>query len=146
VKLSEGNEADATALRAAERMMQHDKAARALGVELDAVGAGYARMSMLVRDDMVNGFGICHGGVTFSLADTAFAYACNSRNKKSIALSCTINYLAAVQPGDKLTATAEEKSLGGRIGLYDVRIVNQNDIVVAEFRGTSYGTSQTVVE
>jgi acyl-CoA thioesterase len=146
VKLSEENESDAIALRAAERMMQHDKAATALGVMLDAVSAGYARMSMLVRDDMVNGFGICHGGVTFSLADTAFAYACNSRNKKSIALSCTINYLAAVQPGDVLTATAEEKSLGGRIGLYDVRVVNQKDMVVAEFRGTSYGTSQTVVE
>jgi acyl-CoA thioesterase len=95
---------------------------------------------------MVNGFGICHGGVTFSLADTAFAYACNSRNNKTIALACTINFLAAVKPGDRLIATAQEKSLGGRIGVYDITVVNQDNVLVAEFRGTSYATSDSVIE
>jgi acyl-CoA thioesterase len=145
--MSEGSAGEATALakRVAERMMKDDRAAAALGIQLDEISPGFARMSLLISDEMVNGFGICHGGITFSLADTAFAYACNSRNRKSIALGCTINYLKAVKPGDKLTATAREQSAGGRIGLYDISLSNQEGTVVAEFRGTSYSTSDSVV-
>lgn len=132
------------ARRVGEVMMSNDKAAQALGIKLVEIRAGYAKMTMLVRRDMLNGLDICHGGMTFSLGDTAFAYACNSRNRKTVALQCTINYSASSLEGDELTAVAEEKSLNGRTGVYDISIFNQDNKPVAYFRGTSYGTSGTV--
>jgi acyl-CoA thioesterase len=132
------------AKRVGETMMCNDKAAQALDIELLEIRPGFAKMSMKVRADMLNGFDICHGGMTYSLADTAFAYACNSRNKKTVAMQCSIHYVAASKEGDVLTAFAEETSLTGRTGVYDITIVNQEGKTVAHFRGTSYGTSSTV--
>lgn len=125
----------------AQAMLLADRASAQLGMELVEIREGYCKMSMLVRDDMVNGLGICHGGLIFSLGDTAFAFACNSRNIRTVALNCTINFLNAANVGTKLTAEAVEKSLKGRTGLYDVAITNEEGLKIAEFRGTSYGTS-----
>ena len=134
------NEAQNIAAAVGEKMYAQDKAAQALGIKLLSIAPGYAKMSMLVREDMLNGFAICHGGMTFTLADTAFAYACNSRNQQTVALSCNITFAAAVYAGDTLTATAQESMLNNRTGLYDIIISNQKDIKVAFFRGNSYGT------
>ncbi len=132
------------AQRVGQTMMSNDKAAQSLGIKLVEIRPGFSKMTMVVRTDMLNGFDICHGGMTFALADTAFAYACNSRNKKTVALHCTINYSASSVVGDELIAIAEEKSLNGRTGVYDISIVNQNGKTIAHFRGTSYATSDAV--
>jgi acyl-CoA thioesterase len=121
-----------------------DRVAQSLGITLESIRPGFARVSMKVRENMLNGFSICHGGITFTLADVAFAYACNSRNRKTLALSCNINYSAPAKEGDTLTATAEELVLNGRIGTCDVTVANQHGKVIAHFRGTSYGTSEPV--
>lgn len=140
-----GKNADATAKKVADYMLTHDRASRHLGIRIDSVDEGVAVLSMTVRDDMLNGLDILHGGFTFSLADSAFAFACNSRNRKTVALNCTINFVAAAKVGDVLTATAREVSLSGRTGVYDVSVKNQKGEIVAEFRGTSYGTSSNVI-
>lgn len=127
-----------------ETMMRNDTAAQAMEIKLLEIRPGFAKMKMIVRRDMLNGFEICHGGMTFALADTAFAYACNSRNKKTVAMQCSIHYIAASKEGDELTAIAEETSLTGRTGVYDITIINQHGKTVAHFRGTSYATSSTV--
>jgi acyl-CoA thioesterase len=129
-----------------DAMMKEDQASKHLGIQVQKVEPGAATVTMTVREDMLNGFGICHGGMTFTLADTAFACACNSRNRKTVALTCTINFVAAAKAGDVLTATAKELSLSGRTGLYDVAVTNQTGALVAQFRGTSYGTSSTILE
>ncbi|MBC7996896.1 MAG: hydroxyphenylacetyl-CoA thioesterase PaaI [Leptolyngbya sp.] len=134
-----------TARVVAETMLAADRHSRHLGIELKSVDTGSATLSMLVRDDMLNGLDICHGGVTFSLADTAFACACNSRNRRTVALACNINFVAAGKVGDVLTAIAREVTLSGRTGVYDIEVRNQDGAMVAQFRGTSYGTSSTVV-
>lgn len=134
-----------TALQVAEAMLAADRHSKHLGIELKSVDAGSATLSMIVRDDMLNGLDICHGGVTFSLADTAFACACNSRNRRTVALACNINFVAAGKAGDVLTAIAREVTLSGRTGVYDIEVKNQDGVMVAQFRGTSYGTSSTVV-
>lgn len=139
------NKAGETATLVAQYMLAHDRASRHLGIKIERVDEGVAVLSMTVREDMLNGLDILHGGFTFSLADSAFAFACNSRNRKTVALNCTINFVAAAKVGDTLTATAREVSLSGRTGVYDVSVKNQNDELVAEFRGTSYGTSSSVV-
>jgi uncharacterized domain 1 len=95
---------------------------------------------------MVNGLGICHGGVTFTLADTTFALACNSRNRRTVALACSINFVAASNVGDVLRAEAREISVKGRVGVYDITVKNQKDELIAEFRGTSYATSSSVIQ
>jgi acyl-CoA thioesterase len=99
---------------------------------------------MQIQKEMLNGHGICHGGVTFSLADTAFAYACNSHNRKTVALNCLISFSRAANEGDELTAVAKEQALGKTTGTYDVTVTNQNAEVVALFRGASYSTKQEV--
>ncbi len=129
-----------------DAMMKEDRASRHLGICVEKVEPGSAVVTMTVRPEMLNGFGICHGGMTFTLADTAFACACNSRNRKTVALTCTINFVAAAREGDILTATAKELSLAGRTGLYDIAVTNQNGSLVAQFRGTSYGTSSAILE
>jgi len=121
----------------AAAMWAEDTASQGLGMELQAVGPGTARMAMPVRDSMVNGHGMCHGGFIFTLADSAFAFACNSRNAKCVAAGGSINFLRPARLGDTLTATAEERHLAGRSGIYDIRVTNQQGDVIAELRGQS---------
>jgi len=119
-------------------MFAADAASQSLGMRLEAIGPGYARLSMPVRADMLNGHRTCHGGFIFALADSAFAFSCNSRNQSTVASGCTIDFLAPGQAGDVLTAEAREQSLAGRTGLYDVTVRNQDGRMIAVFRGRSY--------
>ncbi|MGJ8589633.1 MAG: hydroxyphenylacetyl-CoA thioesterase PaaI [Yoonia sp.] len=125
------------AARAAEVMCSGDGASRWLGMTLVSVDEGTAVMSMTVEKHHCNGLGMCHGGITFSLADSCFAFACNSRNQSTVAQSNMITYTAPGQLGDVLTATAQEVSLTGRSGIYDVRVSNQDGKTIAEMRGLS---------
>ena len=139
--------ADAAELarRAAQAMWDDDPASRALGMELADVGPGRATLRMVVRDDMTNGHGICHGGFTFALADSAFAFACSSYNVRTVAVGCDIVYVAPVRRGDRLVAEAVERHRSGRSGIYDVS-VRCEDRVVAEFRGRSRQIGGSLVE
>ncbi len=130
------NTAEETARRSADAMWAGDAASQALGMRIVHVGPGAATLEMTVRDDMVNGHGIGHGGFTFSLADSAFAFACNSYNRRTVAHTCEITYLAPTGLGDVLTATAVERSREGRDGIYDV-VVHNGKGMVAEFVGRS---------
>jgi acyl-CoA thioesterase len=125
-----------TARRSAEAMWDGDAASQALGMRILGVGPGTATLEMTVREDMVNGHGIGHGGFTFSLADSAFAFACNSYNRRTVAHTCQVTYLAPTRLGDVLVAEATEREREGRDGVYDV-VVRNADRVVAEFVGTS---------
>ncbi len=125
------------AKRCAEAMWRDDRASQALGMSLDAVGPGTATLSMTVTDTMINGHEICHGGLIFTLADSAFAFACNAYNKVTVAQHCSVTFLAPARLGDRLTARAEERSLNGRSGIYDIRVDNQDGKLIAEFRGHS---------
>lgn len=125
------------ARRSAEAMWAGDAASRWLGMRLEEVGPGYARMTMAVRDDHLNGHGICHGGVIFSLADSAFAFACNSHNRQAVAQHNQISYLSPGRGGETLTAEAREVSLAGRSGLTDVTVTGGDGRMVALFRGAS---------
>jgi acyl-CoA thioesterase len=127
----------ASAIEIARRVMATDRAAQQLGITLETAGPGKATLAMVVREEMTQGHGTCHGGVTFTLADTAFAVACNSHDEKAVAQHCSISYLAPAQPGDRLTARAVEVSRRGRSGLYDVTVSRQDGTVIAEFRGHS---------
>jgi len=127
----------ALAEKVANAMYARDPASQGLGISLDGVGAGCATMSMTIRDDMLNGHGSCHGGFIFTLADSAFAFACNSYNLNTVGAACTIDYLAPGRQGDVLTATAREQALAGKSGVYDVTVVNQEGRTVALFRGKS---------
>src|SRR5579883_3161235 len=113
-------------------IMTRDFAAQALGIKLLGAGEGYSKLSMLVRRDMLNGLAVCHGGMIFSLADTAFAYACNSRNRRTLALQCSINFIDSAMEGDVLIAEAEERSLKGRTGVYDIKVLKENGQLIAE--------------
>ncbi len=124
--------------RVSAAMLAKDRVAQDLNIRLLAVDAGSATMSMAVQERMLNGFAICHGGYITTLADTAFAYACNSYNDMTVASSIGIEFIAAVQGGDVLTARAVELSLAGRTGLYDINVTNQTGKRVAVMRGRSY--------
>jgi len=137
---------DKTANDVVAHMMQHDLFSQWLGIEVKEIKEGYSKIQMFVRNEMVNGFGIVHGGVAFSLADSAFAFACNNRNVLSVALDTAINFLKPVHPGDILTAEAKEIHNGKSTGLYHVTISNQKDHVVAVFKGTCFRTSKKLVE
>jgi len=137
---------DKTANDVVAHMMQHDLFSQWLGIEVKEIKEGYSKIQMIVRNEMVNGFGIVHGGVAFSLADSAFAFACNNRNVLSMALDTAINFLKPVHPGDILTAEAKELHNGKSTGLYHVTISNQKDHVVAVFKGTCFRTSKKLVE
>jgi acyl-CoA thioesterase len=128
---------DELARAAAKAMYEADACARAFGIEIAEVRAGYARLSMAVRPEFLNGHNICHGGLIFTLADTAFAYACNSYNVNTVAAGCSIEYLRPVQPDELLTAEAVEQVLSGRNGVYDIRVTNRAGEAVALFRGKS---------
>ena len=131
-------EAQVLAEAVAEAMWSRDRAANALGIKIESVGPGVSHLSMPVRGDMVNGHHICHGGLIFSLADTAFAYACNAYNFNTVASGCSIDYVAPARLGDTLVATAEERALSGRTGVYDITVRNQKGENIALFRGKSY--------
>lgn len=118
-------------------MYDDDRASRRLGIEISDVAPGRASATMAVTDDMVNGHGICHGGYVFTLADTAFAFACNTYDERTVAAGATIEFLAPVQAGARLTARATELSRRGRSGVYDVTVAAADGQVVAEFRGRS---------
>jgi len=125
------------ARRCADSMWSDDKASQALGIEIDVSEAGAATATMLIRDDMVNGLEVCHGGLVFALADTAFAFACNAYNVQSFAASCQIEFLRPAALGDHLCAVASEDYRGRRSGYYTILISNQRNEPVAIFRGRS---------
>ena len=136
------DDAQAVAERVVAAMLARDAYSRWLGVELDAVAPGRCVLRMAVRDDMVNGFGVCHGGVTFGLADSALAFACNSRGGVTMSIENSIGYPAPARPGDVLTAVAEAESAGRRVGFYRVTVTNQRGEPVGHFRGTVYDTGR----
>ncbi len=136
---------DQIARRCADVMWADDAASRRMGMALDRVSSGRATVSMVVRDDMTNGHGTAHGGFIFALADSAFAFACNSRNERAVAQACDIVFTAPASTGDRLVATATERHRFGRNGIYDVR-VTRGELVIAEFRGRSRSIGETIVD
>ncbi|HSE82431.1 MAG TPA: hydroxyphenylacetyl-CoA thioesterase PaaI [Gaiellaceae bacterium] len=135
-----------TAAAVGAAMWARDRASQALGMALEEVRPGFARVRMTVRADMLNGHGTCHGGIIFAIADSAFAFACNSRDVVTVASGCAIEFLAPVREGDELVAEAEERSLQGRIGVYDVDVRRGAAELVATFRGRSAATRDRVLE
>ncbi len=131
--------------RVRDGMFAEDAAARGLEMAFLAVGPGYARMSMPVRSHMLNGFKICHGGYIATLADTAFAYACNSYNEQTVASGISVDFVAPGREGDLLVAEAREIALSGRTGVYDVSVTNGKGEVIAVMRGKSYRLKGKVV-
>ena len=127
-------------------MMQNDLFSQWLGIEVLEIRDGYSKIQMTVRPEMINGFGIVHGGVAFSLSDSAFAFACNNRNVLSVALDTSINFLKPVHPGDILQAEAIEIHNGRSTGLYQVTVRNQIDHTVAIFKGTCFRTNKSLVD
>ena len=126
-------------------MMENDFFSQWMGVEVIEVKEGYSKIKMTIRKEMVNGFGIVHGGLPFSLADSAFAFACNNRNNLSVALDVTITFTRAVNIGDVLTAEATEFHNGRSTGVYVITVTNQNNERVALFKGTCFRTGKTLV-
>lgn len=132
--------------KSAQAMWSNDKAAKWHGMQLVGVDEGFATISLEVQSHHANGHGICHGGVTFTLADTAFAFACNSRNQATVAQHNSISYIGPAAVGDVLTATATQISLTGRSGVTDVVVENQNGETVALFRGASRAIRGTLFD
>jgi acyl-CoA thioesterase len=137
-------EAQTLAEATAEAMYSRDRAAQALGLKIVRVEPGASLLTMVVRSDMVNGHHICHGGMIFSLADTAFAYACNSYNSNTVASACHIDFLAPAKEGETLEAEAVERSASGRTGVYDIT-VRVGSRTIALFRGKSYRINGEVI-
>ncbi|MFJ3057126.1 hydroxyphenylacetyl-CoA thioesterase PaaI [Herbaspirillum sp. NPDC087042] len=138
-------QAQALAEATVQAMYPRDNASQALGLKILDVGPGHARMSMLVRGDMLNGHATCHGGFIFCLADSTFAFACNSRNLNTVASGCSIEYVAPAFRNDVLTAHAQERMLAGRTGVYDITVSNQDGKLIALFRGKSYRIKGEVI-
>ena len=138
-------EAQLLAEACARDMFERDTASQAMGMRLQSVSPGNACIVMTVRADMLQGHNSCHGGYLFALADSAFAFACNTYNTVTVAIGCSIDYVAPAQLDDVLTATASEQSRGGRTGNYDVRIENQRGELIAMFHGKSYQVRGTVL-
>ncbi|MFT3955148.1 MAG: hydroxyphenylacetyl-CoA thioesterase PaaI [Piscinibacter sp.] len=124
--------------RVRDTMFATDKAAHALGMAVASISPGHASVTMTVREDMLNGFGICQGGLIATLADMAFAYACNSYNELTVASGFDVDLLGPGRPGDQLTASARVVSQGSRMGVYDIDVSNQGGERIAVFRGRSY--------
>jgi acyl-CoA thioesterase len=131
------NEADRLARRVADALRRREGTGAAWDIEIEEAREGYARIAMAVRADMLNGKAIAHGGIIFALADTAFAYACNSRNVNTVAQSATVVFVAPGREGDRLVAEAQEESQTGRSGVYAVKVRNQNGEIIAVFQGLS---------
>lgn len=138
-------EKDLLAGKVVDHMMEHDLFSQWLGVEVLEIKEGYSRIRMTVRKEMINGFGIVHGGIPFSLADSAFAFACNNRNVLSVALDTSINFIKPVHVDDVLTAEAKELHNGKSTGLYHIAIINQNNHLVAQFKGLCYRTDKQLI-
>lgn len=134
------------AKKVVDQMVEKDLFSKWLGIEIIEIKEGYSKIKMTIRNEMVNGFGIVHGGVIFSLGDSAFAFACNNRNNLSVALDTSINFIKPVHVGDMLTAEAKEIHNGKSTGLYNISISNQHDHVVALFKGTCFRTNKKLVE
>jgi len=135
----------ALAQEVAQAMWGRDHATQALGMSIVAVAPGSATIAMPVRQDMLNGHGMCHGGFMFTLADSAFAYACNSYNQNTVASACAIDFLAPAREGDVLEAEAVERSRSGRTGVYDITVKVRGGKTVALFRGKSYRLEGEVI-
>ncbi|MCC6073267.1 hydroxyphenylacetyl-CoA thioesterase PaaI [Massilia sp. GCM10020059] len=140
------HDAQALAELAGKTMWDRDPASQALGMKLSEIRPGYALMTMPVRRDMLNGHQTCHGGYIFMLADSAFAFACNSHNHKTVGAGCTIDYVAPGREGEMLVAEAVEQTLSGKTGVYDVKVSNQDGRLIALFRGKSHRVSGPVAE
>jgi acyl-CoA thioesterase len=134
-----------TSQQVVDHMMENDLFSQWLGIEVTEVKEGYSKIKMTVRKEMINGFGIVHGGIAFSLGDSAFAFACNNRNVLSVALDTSINFIKPVHVGDILTAEAKELHNGKSTGLYHITITNQKEHVVAMFKGTCYRTGKELL-
>jgi acyl-CoA thioesterase len=144
--MKEGTSSAADQTRAeqsAQALFQRDAASRALGMRLIAVRPGWARVAMTVRADMLNGHGLCHGGLLFALADSAFAFSCNSHGEPTVAAAASVVFLVPVRGGDELSAEAAERWRTRRHGLYDITVTNQRGECVALFRGRAYRLSST---
>lgn len=139
-------DAQRVAERAAEAMWSRDRASQSLGMHIVDVHPGIAKLSMRVRADMLNGHALCHGGFIFALADSAFAFACNSYDDVTVASGCSIDFIAPAREGDELLAHAHKRSASGRTGVYDIDVANQRGETIALFRGKSYRVKGKVVE
>lgn len=126
-------------------MLEHDRFTAWLGIEVTAIAAGSCTLHFTVREEMLNGLGTLHGGVTYAAADSALAFASNSHGRLSVALNCAMDYMVAGKAGDVLTCTATEESLQNKVAVYLIRVTNQRDEVMAIFKGTVYRTGKPVV-
>ena len=129
-----------------DHMMKHDAFSKWLGISVLEVSEGYSKVKMIVRKEMLNGFGIIHGGIAFSLADSAFAFACNNRNNLSVALDVNITFMKAIAVGDELIAEAKEVHHGRSTGVYVVQVTNQKNEHVALFKGTCFRTGKQLID
>lgn len=136
---------DRIATGVVDHMMENDYFSQWMQVKVLEIREGYSRIQMTIRKEMVNGFGIVHGGLPFSLADSAFAFACNNRNNLSVALDVTISFMKAVNVDDVLTAEAKEIHNGRSTGVYLITVTNQRDEQVALFKGTCFRTGKTLI-
>lgn len=132
--------------RAVEALWRGDAASQGLGMQVDSRGPGWATVSMRVRPDMVNGHGICHGGLVFALADSAFAFACNSHGDNTVAAGAAIEFLKPAREGDLLVAAAAERWRAGRAGIYEIEVRNQHGELVALFRGRSHQVAGRLID
>jgi acyl-CoA thioesterase len=133
------------ARRCATVMLEKDNASAGLGISIDIPIPGTAEARLIVSKEMLNGFAVCHGGHIFALADSAFAFACNAYDQLTVAAGADIDFLKPAYAGDALLAVAVERSRGGRTGIYDVRVTNQDDVEIAVFRGRSYATRKSIL-
>ena len=140
-----GSENNIIAGKVVANMLQNDLFSQWLGISIIEIKEGYSKIKMTVRPEMINGFGIVHGGIAFSLADSAFAFACNNRNILSVALDTSINFLKPVHIDDVLNAEAIELHNGRSTGLYHINITNQRNETVAVFKGTCFRTSKSLI-
>jgi acyl-CoA thioesterase len=136
---------DEKAKQVVDKMMKDDLFSQWLGIEVMEAKEGYSKIKMTVRKEMINGFGIVHGGIAFSLGDSAFAFACNNRNNLSVALDTAINFTKPVHVNDELIAEAKEIHNGKSTGLYHISITNQRDHIVAFFKGTCFRTGKKLI-
>jgi acyl-CoA thioesterase len=138
-------EKDMLAKQVVDHMMEHDLFSQWLGITILDIKEGYSKIQMTVRKEMINGFGVVHGGIAFSLADSAFAFACNNRNNLSVALDTAINFTKAVNVGDIITAETKEIHNGRSTGVYLITVTNQNNEQVAHFKGTCFRTGKQLI-
>jgi acyl-CoA thioesterase len=129
-----------------KKMLEHDRFSQWLGLNVESVKDGQARVSMTIKEDMLNGFAVVHGGVLFALADSAFAFACNSRDNLSLALDAVVSFIKKASLGDVITAQVEEVHNGKTTGVYEVKLTNQKNELVAQFRGTAFRTGKSVIK